>query len=89
MFNKEIKEGNKIMTQNKRLSELTKHYLKMIQMELLEMKTNNWNDKFNRQVKQQTHRDEEVIRKMEVGLKKLHRVWQQWKKKKRKENMRG
>lgn len=39
MFNKEIKEGNKIMAQNKRLSELTKHHLKMIQMELLEMKT--------------------------------------------------
>lgn len=39
MFNKEIKEGNKITAQNKILSELTKHHLKMIQMELLEMKT--------------------------------------------------
>lgn len=27
------------MAQNKRLSELSKHHLKMIQMELLEMKT--------------------------------------------------
>lgn len=39
MFNQEIKEGNKITAQNKRLSELTKHHLEMIQMELLEMKT--------------------------------------------------